>query len=79
MNRGCARQKVFHDKLYFEAFLKTLEDRDIGGYKLSQISAHFGLKRIGSISNTIFKLKFCMERDRKLVDKVSRLNVQYDT
>jgi len=77
MNRGCARQKVFHDKLYFEAFLKTLEDRDIGGYKLSQIASHFGLKRIGSISNTIAKLKFCMERDRKLVDKASRLSDKY--
>jgi len=26
MNRGRARQKVFHGKLYFEAFLKTLEE-----------------------------------------------------
>ncbi len=48
--------------------------RDIGGYKLSQIASHFGLKRIGSISNTIAKLKSRMERDRKLVDKVSSLN-----
>ncbi len=47
--------------------------RDIGGYKLSQIASHFGLKRIGSISNTISKLKSCMERDRKLFDKVSNL------
>ncbi len=53
--------------------------RDIGGYKLSQIAAHFGLKRIGSISNTISKLKSCMERDRKLVDKVSSLSGKYDT
>ncbi len=53
--------------------------RDIGGYKLSQIASHFGLKRIGSISNTISKLKSCMERDRKLVDKVSSLSGKYDT
>jgi chromosomal replication initiation ATPase DnaA len=53
--------------------------RDIGGYKLSPIASHFGLKRIGSISNTIAKLKSCMERDRKLVDKVSNLSGKYDT
>ncbi len=53
--------------------------RDIGGHKLSQIASHFGLKRIGSISNTIAKLKSCMERDRKLVDKVSSLSGKYDT
>ena len=53
--------------------------RDIGGYKLLQIAPHFGLKRIGSISNTISKLKSCMERDRKLVNKVSSLSGKYDT
>ena len=53
--------------------------RDIGGLELLQIAPYFGFKRIGSISNTIFKLKSRMERDRKLVDKVSSLIGKYDT
>ena len=53
--------------------------RDIGGHKLSCIAGHFGLKKTGSIANTIDKLYVYMEEDKKLARKVSKLKSGYDT
>jgi len=53
--------------------------RDIGGHKLTNIAENFGLKRTGSISNTIVKLGVYMEENKKFAKKVSKLNSEYDT
>ncbi|MGB5454355.1 MAG: transposase [Gammaproteobacteria bacterium] len=53
--------------------------RDIGGHKLTHIAEYFGLKRIGSISNTIAKLNAYMEDDQKLARTVATIKSGYDT
>lgn len=53
--------------------------RDMGGHKLTHIAEHFGLKRTGSISNTIGKLNAYIKADKKLAKKVSKLKSGYDT
>jgi REP element-mobilizing transposase RayT len=53
--------------------------RDIGGHKLTHIAEYFGLKRIGSISNTIGKLNAHMEEDKKLARAVVKIKSEYDT
>ncbi|MGB5456454.1 MAG: hypothetical protein WBO18_10870, partial [Gammaproteobacteria bacterium] len=53
--------------------------RDIGGHQLSHIAEYFGIKRIGSISNTIAKLDARMEGDKKLARTVVRIKSGYDT
>ena len=53
--------------------------RDIGGNKLTHIAVCFGLKKIGSISNTIAKLSAYMEEDKKLARTVAKIKSGYDT
>lgn len=53
--------------------------RDVGGHKLTPIAEYFGLKRIGSISNTIAKLHAHMEEDKKLARTVAKIKSGYDT
>ena len=54
MNRGRARQKIFHDKKYFEAFLTTLSEThqrfgvEILCYCLMDDHYHLLLKNAGS-------------------------------
>jgi REP element-mobilizing transposase RayT len=53
--------------------------RDIGGHKLTHIAEYFGLKSIGSISNTVGKLHAHMEEDKKLAKAVAKIKSEYDT
>ncbi|PCJ15850.1 MAG: hypothetical protein COB04_12360, partial [Gammaproteobacteria bacterium] len=47
--------------------------QELGGQRLTDIAAAFGLKRTGSIPTTIKKLRELMEGDQKLVRKVDRV------
>jgi len=49
------------------------------GLKLKEIAEAFGLKRTGSISTTIKKLREVLDSDKKLLRKINRVKRQYDT
>lgn len=50
-----------------------------GGAKIKDIALAFGLKRAGSVSTIIKKLKNLMNEDVKLQKKIKRIKSEYDT